>query len=390
MLFRMKSFTAMLVVFVLAFLSACGGGGGGGGSSDQSINSDPVADAGNNQIVLTGSIVTLDGSGSYDPDDDVLAYRWELTSIPAGSIATLSNPSALNPTFIADLDGEYVVRLSVDDGFMSVLSDPVLISASTINSAPIAHAGSDRNVATGGLVTLDGGTSSDADGDQLTFNWAFISVPANSNAILDHPTAVMPTFFPDISGVYIVSLIVSDGRLSSLPVAVVITAISGGSSDTDTQLLSLNSNLSNVAGPLNSFRYFRLDLNESIDGLKIATSGGSGDVDLYVRYGNPPTLELYDCSPFLFGNDETCDIVSPAQGSWYVLLHGYAAYSGVGLQAESVELKEPVQLSGLLEVRDAQFLDGTTPDPENPVIPNNTSSTAQRVTTPATIGGVCR
>ena len=58
------------------------------------VNAPPVADAGRDQNVVAGARVTLDGTGSVDPENDRLAYRWTLTARPAGSAATLSAPIA--------------------------------------------------------------------------------------------------------------------------------------------------------------------------------------------------------------------------------------------------------------------------------------------------------
>lgn len=86
------------------------------------INSPPVANAGTDQQVFTGSTVTLDGSKSYDADGDTLAYEWSLTSRPIGSSATLSNPAAVKPTFVADVQGTYAFNLTVKAGSGSSVS----------------------------------------------------------------------------------------------------------------------------------------------------------------------------------------------------------------------------------------------------------------------------
>ncbi|MCY1021340.1 M4 family metallopeptidase [Pyxidicoccus sp. MSG2] len=67
--------------------------------------------------------------------------------------------------------------------------------------------------------------------------------------------------------------------------------------------------------------------------LTFSISGGTGDADLYVKLGSPPTLTSFDCRPYLSGNNETCVFNNPAPGSkWYVMVRGYAAYSGVELK----------------------------------------------------------
>jgi xanthomonalisin len=67
--------------------------------------------------------------------------------------------------------------------------------------------------------------------------------------------------------------------------------------------------------------------------LKVAISGGTGDADLYLRFGAAPTTSTYDCRPYITGNAETCSVASPKTGTYYVLLNGYAAFSGVTLKA---------------------------------------------------------
>lgn len=67
--------------------------------------------------------------------------------------------------------------------------------------------------------------------------------------------------------------------------------------------------------------------------LKIAISGGTGDADLYVKFGATLTLSSYDCRPYLTGNNESCSFSSAQGGTYYILLNGYAAFSGVSLKA---------------------------------------------------------
>ncbi len=189
-------------------------------------NSAPVAEAGQDQSVFAGDTVTLDGSESSDVDGDLLTFSWSFTSVPDESAATLSDPTAVMPTFDVDLPGTYVVQLMVNDG--TVNSAPDTVTITTLNSAPVAEAGPDQPVFAGDTVTLDGSGSSDADNDPLTFSWSFISVPDDSAATLSDPTAVMPTFGADVAGMYIVQLMVNDVTVNSAPDSVVITAAPPG------------------------------------------------------------------------------------------------------------------------------------------------------------------
>ncbi len=67
--------------------------------------------------------------------------------------------------------------------------------------------------------------------------------------------------------------------------------------------------------------------------LRIATSGGTGDVDLYVKIGSPATTSNYDCRPYQNGNNEACTASSASAGTYYILLNGYSTFSGVTLKA---------------------------------------------------------
>ncbi|WP_226470334.1 M4 family metallopeptidase [Luteimonas panaciterrae] len=68
--------------------------------------------------------------------------------------------------------------------------------------------------------------------------------------------------------------------------------------------------------------------------LVVATSGGTGDGDLYVRVGSAPTTSTYNCRPYTGGNTETCTFNNPTSGStYYIRVRGYTAASGINLKA---------------------------------------------------------
>jgi hypothetical protein len=186
-------------------------------------NSPPVADAGPDHTAFVGDEVTLDGSGSSDVDGDLLTFAWSLTTVPVGSGATLSDSSAVAPSFVIDLPGTYVAQLIVDDGM--VASPPDTAAITTLNSPPVADAGPDQSVFVGNVVVLDGSGSSDVDGDPLTFSWSLTTVPAGSGAALSDGSVVMPTFAVDLPGTYVAQLMVNDGTADSSPDTVAITTL---------------------------------------------------------------------------------------------------------------------------------------------------------------------
>ena len=187
------------------------------------VNSPPGADAGQDQSVHAGSLVRLDGSGSSDVDGDILTFSWSFVEIPDESAAVLSGSNAVDPTFTADLPGNYIVQLMVNDGHAN--STPDTITISTLNSPPVANAGPDQSVVLGKPVTLDGSGSTDVDGDPLTYHWTLTDKPAGSTAMLSDTSAVKPTFTADKAGTYVAHLFVNDGLADSLQDTVVISTM---------------------------------------------------------------------------------------------------------------------------------------------------------------------
>jgi len=86
-----------------------------------------------------------------------------------------------------------------------------------------------------------------------------------------------------------------------------------------------------IAGATGSDQYFSLVVPAGATNLKFVTSGGTGDVDVYAKLGSNPTTTTNDCKSEGSTTAETCSITTASAGTYYVLLHGYATYSGVSL-----------------------------------------------------------
>lgn len=98
-------------------------------------------------------------------------------------------------------------------------------------------------------------------------------------------------------------------------------------------VLTNNVPVSDISGAQGSEQFWSIQVPAGQTSLVVTISGGSGDADLYVRAGSKPTTASYNCRPYLNGNNETCTITNPAAGTFYVMLRGYTAYSGVTLKA---------------------------------------------------------
>jgi hypothetical protein len=187
-------------------------------------NVPPQAVTGENQNVKVTDEVYLDASGSFDADNDFLKYSWKLISTPKDSKAQLLNSTKVKSNFTADFPGTYVATLVVNDGKADGAIVATTITASSVNSAPVAKLSADQMVTVGKVVTLDGSQSTDRDMDRLSYKWTLSYKPQGSGAELSSLTADKPTITPDLQGVYVATLIVNDGKADSLPVSTSVSA----------------------------------------------------------------------------------------------------------------------------------------------------------------------
>ena len=208
----------MGILVLCASLSGCGGG------TDATVNVAPTANPGPSQNVVVGAVVSMDGSASKDSDGGSLTFKWTLIGKPIGSAASLTNPTYPNPKFTADLAGNYVVSLVVNDGKANSTVATVSVTATVANAAPVANAGVNQNVVIASTVTLDGTASTDANNDSLSYKWVLQSKPATSSATLTAATSAKPTFKADVAGTYVATLVVNDGKANSELAAVSILA----------------------------------------------------------------------------------------------------------------------------------------------------------------------
>ena len=141
-------------------------------------NMAPTANAGPDQTVTDTDgngeeNITLDGSGSYDPDGTIEDYTWTLGS---GSLATILSTD-ICPTVILPV-GIWEITLTVTDNDGDADSDTVVVTVqeAPANQPPVANAGPDQTVTdTDGNgqedIALDGSESDDPDGDIVSWVW---------------------------------------------------------------------------------------------------------------------------------------------------------------------------------------------------------------------------
>jgi PKD domain/NHL repeat len=194
------------------------------------INRPPTANAGADQTVNAGYIVSLDGSKSKDPDNGPLTYTWKQVGGPSvvlngadTSIATFTAPSDISS------DTDLTFELTVTDSKNATNTATVKVTDKYIpppNQPPTANAGSDQTVNAGDTVTLDGSGSRDPDGNITSYSWTQTDGPAVtlSDANVASPTFTAPSVSADTTLKF--SLTVTDDKgaaASSNPAVVSVT-----------------------------------------------------------------------------------------------------------------------------------------------------------------------
>jgi hypothetical protein len=203
----------------------------------RALNRAPLAVAGADEIsVLNKTTVTLRSGDSMDPDGDALvAYKWTLTSLPPGAIATMTPPGGdvASPNLTLDGKGSYFLELVVTDA-EGAPSAPSQLRLNSLNNAPVADAGANRRV-TNGVETTISGLHSDPDNDTITYAWTLVDAPPGGEVTLFDNDKQAVRFTPSkktakqepaqcLAGeCYVLELVVSDGLEISDPDLVVLT-----------------------------------------------------------------------------------------------------------------------------------------------------------------------
>ncbi len=256
--------------------------------------------------VVVNDLQAIFTDSSNDSDGTISSRSWDFGD---GNTST-----ATNPTHNYVVAGTYSVQLTVTDDQGATDSTSQSVTVSESNNLPSAG----FSVTTADLEATFTDSSSDSDGSISSYSWDFGDGNASTDANPVHNYAA--------AGTYSVSLTVTDNE---------------GASDTETQSVTVTEGGGNSGGftetglsPAQGQNLsYTIEVPAGATSLVVDTSGGTGNADLVINFGSAPTRTNNDCLQQGAGNTHNCTITNPDAGTWFIIVRGTAAASGVQLDA---------------------------------------------------------
>ena len=275
----------------------------------------------------SGDILSTLNSGTTTPGSETYAY-YAGTSMATPHVAAVAalvmqkNPS-LTPDQVKTILTSTARPLpgscsgGCGAGILDAAAAVQAAGGGSANAAPVANFG----VTTSGLTASFTDSSTDSDGTISSRSWNFGDGSTSTSTNPSHTYAA--------AGSYTVSLTVTDDDGASNTKTASVTVSSGGSGGST--VLQNGVAVTGLSGARNSQLMYTMVVPAGATNLKFVTSGGSGDADLYVKFGSAPTTSSYTCRSWNTGNSETCSISNAQAGTYYVMINGYSAFSGLSL-----------------------------------------------------------
>ncbi len=229
---------------------------------------------------------------------------YDCTSSVSGSVQTCNIPTAQAGTYYLMLKG-----ISAFSG-VSVTGS---YTAGTTNKAPVAN----YTFTISGLTANFTDSSTDSDGTIASRTWDFGDASSTNTTSPSHAYATAGTY--NVVLKVVDNLGASNSKTQAVTVGTASNVLSNGVAKT------------NLAAALNATLSYTMVVPSGATGLKFVTAGGTGDADIYVKYGAAPTTSVYDCKSNGASNAETCSITTAKAGTYYVLVKAYKAFSGLSL-----------------------------------------------------------
>lgn len=326
----------------------------------------------NNQAAIDtihdGSTYTLSEifETTYDGFDQDRIYRWGYLAVrfmfenhPSDVKAMIAETRVGNWTAYKARLNTWLANYSTE---FTAWTQTVTSSGGTTppaNVAPIANANGPYSNDINTVINFSSVNSSDSDGNIVSYTWDFGDGTTSSVANPNHSYSS--------AGTYNVTLTVTDdgGLTATATASTIITDVAPPTNSNEL----VNNDWLRINGSQGSQTIYTLTLPAGATDLGFFINGGSGDADMYVKFGSEPTTTDYDCRPYKTGNNETCYINNEQAGTYYVMLNGYndydtyimASYLGGNNSAiEDACATQSPQSNGQLQDGSAICVDGST------------------------------
>ncbi len=252
--------------------------------------------------ITTSSTPTYSISGSAGTSGATLS---------TGAVSTTSDGSN-NYTLSGLAAGSYTVTPAKSGCTFSPVSSPVTITSSNVTGVNFTASCTaptftiSGNAGTSGATVTAGSGSTATDG---TGNYSIAGYTAGTYTVT--PAKSGCTFSPVSSSVTITTANVTANFTASC-----------GSGDT---LLTSGVPLTGQSVAQGAWKYYSITVPAGATNLTFATTSATGDVDIYTQFNVKPTSSAWICRPYSSSGNETCSATSPASGTWWLGVYGYAA-----------------------------------------------------------------
>ncbi len=196
------------------------------------------------------------------------------------------------------------------------------------NQTPTVSAGADQSIMLPASATLQGSASDDGlpSGSSLSVSWSKVSGPGT--VTFSAPNAATGSASFSTAGVYVLRLTATDGeKTASDDVAITVNSTSS------TTPLSSGVTVSGINLATSATKLYSIVVPSGKSYLIFKLSGGTGDGDIYAKFGTAPTTTSYSYKSAGSSNSETITIRKPSAGTYYLLLNAYSDVVGTSLTA---------------------------------------------------------